>query len=302
MKNVLNLQLLNGDIIKYQDKSEIKAKLLSNDKKDFSGLPAEFILKRNNEIYLREKTTVGEDNIVSVVIDRMPKPRTYIVEVAVDEKYYFPSDNKVKLIVERSSAESAEVPPKEQERVSDLIKKELSELDLPEASTGDGGIRTDIAYCKRIGKPLGEKIEVAVDEMRSGDFKLESGKTYQLNYELSQSAQSQGYAIDTILINSFRGYETREFLSDYMSYDKETNHIIINHPTEEVVHVRFRGIKDFFDTFELYPVDLEGDTTFNGFTTQKAYDDLTYPYVGFRQTTDEEVSQIPKEYNWVRLG
>lgn len=207
MRNVLNLQFLNGDVIKYQDKSEIKAELLSNDQKDFSGLSAEFILKRNNEVYLREKTTVGENNIVSVVIDRMPKPRTYIVEVVVDGKYYFPSDNKVKLIVEQSSVESAEVPPQEREHISDLIKQALSEIDFSEVSVSSGGIRTDVAYSQRVGKPLGEKVEMTLDEYGTRSFQAESGKPYYLNYELSDYGEQLALSFSEIFSELITEYE-----------------------------------------------------------------------------------------------
>ncbi|MFE8919284.1 hypothetical protein ACUXOR_000827 [Staphylococcus pasteuri] len=104
LTNVLNVNDSNdGNRIKQGDKSVMRYKLIdaSNDELQINGKPAKVFLHRNDKVGYVYQTEV-KDNSVDVVINDVIPAGIYTIEIWVDSKYSFPSDNKSKIEVVES--------------------------------------------------------------------------------------------------------------------------------------------------------------------------------------------------------
>lgn len=104
LTNVLNINDSNdGNRIKQGDKSVMRYKLIdaSNDELQINGKPAKVFLHRNDNVDYVYQTEV-KDNSVDVVINDVIPAGIYTIEIWVDSKYSFPSDNKSKIEVVES--------------------------------------------------------------------------------------------------------------------------------------------------------------------------------------------------------
>lgn len=104
LTNVLNINDSNdGNRIKQGDKSVMRYKLIdaSNDELQINGKPAKVFLHRNDKVDYVYQTEV-KDNSVDVVINDVIPAGIYTIEIWVDSKYSFPSDNKSKIEVVES--------------------------------------------------------------------------------------------------------------------------------------------------------------------------------------------------------
>lgn len=104
LNNVLNLgESKDGNRIKQGDQSIMRYVLAdsNDDNLQLSGKKAVIYLYNNNGVAYREETTVNE-NVVDVVIKSVLPADHYTLEIIVDDKYIFPSDNKTKIEVTSS--------------------------------------------------------------------------------------------------------------------------------------------------------------------------------------------------------
>ena len=101
LTNVLNLNDSNdGNRIKQGDLSIIRYVLqdANNDNLDLNGLNAKAFFSLNDKVEYTYATVV-KDNAVEIVIDDVIPAGIYTLEIWVDKKYSFPSDNKAKIEV-----------------------------------------------------------------------------------------------------------------------------------------------------------------------------------------------------------
>lgn len=101
LTNVLNvLESNDGNRIKQGDKSIMRYVLqdANNDNLDLNGLSAKAFFSLNDKVEYTYATVV-EDNAIEIVIDDVIPAGLYTLEIWVDNKYSFPSDNKAKIEV-----------------------------------------------------------------------------------------------------------------------------------------------------------------------------------------------------------
>ena len=104
LTNVLNINDSNdGNRIKQGDKSIMRYKLVdaNNDDLNINGKQAKVFLHRNDKVEYVYQTEV-KDNSVDVIINDVIPAGIYTIEIWVDSKYSFPSDNKSKIDVVES--------------------------------------------------------------------------------------------------------------------------------------------------------------------------------------------------------
>ncbi|WP_243081540.1 hypothetical protein [Staphylococcus capitis] len=101
LKNVLNILDSNdGNRIKQGDKSIMRYVLqdANNDDLDLNGKKAKVFLFAGDKVEYTYQTEV-KDNAVDIVINDVIPANLYTLEIWIDGKYSFPSDNKTKIEV-----------------------------------------------------------------------------------------------------------------------------------------------------------------------------------------------------------
>lgn len=101
LKNVLNILDSNdGNRIKQGDKSIMRYVLqdTNNDDLDLNGKKAKAFLFAGDKVEYTYQTEV-KDNAVDIVINEVIPANLYTLEIWIDGKYSFPSDNKTKIEV-----------------------------------------------------------------------------------------------------------------------------------------------------------------------------------------------------------
>lgn len=124
LNNVLNLgESKDGNRIKQGDQSIMRYVLAdsNDDNLQLNGKKAVIYLYNNNGVAYREETTVNE-NVVDVVIKSVLPADHYTLEIIVDDKYIFPSDNKTKIEVTNSVLGKGTTEIVEQNLYGDLIE------------------------------------------------------------------------------------------------------------------------------------------------------------------------------------
>lgn len=104
IKNVLTLnESTDGNRIKQGDQSVMRYTLsdTNNDNLGLDGKQAIVYLYTDKGVAYKQETTVS-NNVVDVVIDEIIPTGHYTLEIVVDNKYIFPSDNKTKIEVTSS--------------------------------------------------------------------------------------------------------------------------------------------------------------------------------------------------------
>jgi len=101
IKNVLTLnESTDGNRIKQGDQSVMRYTLTdtSEDNLELDGKQAIVYLYTDKGVAYKQETTVS-NNVVDVVINEIIPTGHYTLEIVVDDKYIFPSDNKTKIEV-----------------------------------------------------------------------------------------------------------------------------------------------------------------------------------------------------------
>ncbi|MDT0955183.1 hypothetical protein RNT98_10120 [Staphylococcus pseudintermedius] len=102
--NVLNLG--DGNRIKQGDKSVMRYQLIDeNDELSIVGKVEVVYLYKSSKIIYKKETTVeniDDKDVVIVKIDDILPRGTYMLEIVVDDKYVFPSDESEKIEVTKS--------------------------------------------------------------------------------------------------------------------------------------------------------------------------------------------------------
>lgn len=104
LTNVLNIKNSeDGNRIKQGDQSIMRYELLdrNNDNLELNNKKAVIYLHNKEGVAYKETTTVN-DNAVDVVIKKILPADYYNLEIVVDDKYIFPSDNKTKIEITSS--------------------------------------------------------------------------------------------------------------------------------------------------------------------------------------------------------
>ncbi|NBH30513.1 hypothetical protein [Staphylococcus warneri] len=104
LTNVLNINDSNdGNRIKQGDKSVMRYRLVdtNNDDLNINGKSAKVFLNKSDKVEYVYQTEV-KDNFVNLVIDDVIPAGIYTIEIWVENKYSFPSDNKAKIEVVES--------------------------------------------------------------------------------------------------------------------------------------------------------------------------------------------------------
>ena len=105
--NILILSDLNtGNNLKQGDQTILKYLCGdgSGDVLKLEGLKARAVLKnRKNNVVFSTETTVKANNEVLFIIDKVLPVAKYVLEIIVDDKYIFPSDNSLHLNITASS-------------------------------------------------------------------------------------------------------------------------------------------------------------------------------------------------------
>ncbi|MFI3546855.1 hypothetical protein V5G65_12425 [Mammaliicoccus sciuri] len=104
LTNVLNIKNAeDGNRIKQGDQSIMRYELLdhNNDNLALNHKKAVIYLHNKEGVAYKETTTVN-NNVVDVVIKKILPADYYTLEIVVDDKYIFPSDNKTKIEITRS--------------------------------------------------------------------------------------------------------------------------------------------------------------------------------------------------------
>jgi len=104
IKNVLTLnESTDGNRIKQGDQSVMRYTLTdtSEDNLELDGKQAIVYLYTDKGVAYKQETTVS-NNVVDVVINEIIPTGHYTLEIVVDDKYIFPSDNKTKIEVTSS--------------------------------------------------------------------------------------------------------------------------------------------------------------------------------------------------------
>ncbi|PTI17226.1 hypothetical protein [Staphylococcus warneri] len=104
LTNVLNINDSNdGNRIKQGDKSVMRYRLVdtNNDDLNINGKSAKVFLNKSDKVEYVYQTEV-KDNSVDLVIDDVIPAGIYTIEIWVENKYSFPSDNKAKIEVVES--------------------------------------------------------------------------------------------------------------------------------------------------------------------------------------------------------
>lgn len=106
-ENILILSDLNtGNNLKQGDQTILKYLCGdgSGEVLKLEGLKARVVLKnRKNTVIFSTETTVNANNEVLFIIDKILPATQYILEIIVDDKYIFPSDNSLHLNITASS-------------------------------------------------------------------------------------------------------------------------------------------------------------------------------------------------------
>lgn len=106
-ENILVLSDLNtGNNLKQGDQTILKYLCGdgSGEVLKLEGLKARAVLKnRKNTVIFSTETTVRANNEVLFIIDKILPATQYVLEIIVDEKYIFPSDNSLHLNITASS-------------------------------------------------------------------------------------------------------------------------------------------------------------------------------------------------------
>mgnify|MGYP007028009877 FL=1 len=106
-ENILILSDLNtGNNLKQGDQTILKYLCGdgSGEVLKLEGLKARAVLKnRKNTVIFSTETTVNANNEVLFIIDKILPATQYILEIIVDDKYIFPSDNSLHLNITASS-------------------------------------------------------------------------------------------------------------------------------------------------------------------------------------------------------
>lgn len=106
-ENILILSDLNtGNNLKQGDQTILKYLCGdgSGETLKLEGLKARAVLKnRKNTVIFSTETTVNANNEVLFIIDKILPATQYVLEIIVDDKYIFPSDNSLHLNITASS-------------------------------------------------------------------------------------------------------------------------------------------------------------------------------------------------------
>ena len=106
-ENILILSDLNtGNNLKQGDQTILKYLCGdgSGETLKLEGLKARAVLKnRKNTVIFSTETTVNANNEVLFIIDKILPATQYVLEIIVDDKYIFPSDNSLQLNITASS-------------------------------------------------------------------------------------------------------------------------------------------------------------------------------------------------------
>lgn len=128
IKNVLTLnESTDGNRIKQGDQSVMRYTLsdTSNDNLELDGRQAIVYLYTDKGVAYKQETTVS-NNVVDVVIDEIIPTGHYTLEIVVDNKYIFPSDNKTKIEVTSSVLGKGTTEITKQNLYGDLINYGIS--------------------------------------------------------------------------------------------------------------------------------------------------------------------------------
>lgn len=102
MKNVLNIANFSGNQIKQGDKSLIKIKLYNNrNNEDIEQLPAVVTLAKDDKVVFKVESIV-HGGYVDFKIDKILPIGEYEIEIVVDERFVFPSDQKAVINIVKS--------------------------------------------------------------------------------------------------------------------------------------------------------------------------------------------------------
>lgn len=189
-------------------------------------------------------------------------------------------------------------------------KSEIPKVDLSDyvkKSDSVKSVRTDVAWAKAMGKPLGDPLPKKFDSNRYAYvFTVNPDEVYKMDFDfmegLTKSIVFNNYGgeytfwRETIYDNSGRAsYQGDQFV---FKINKDNYRVTFESEDNKPLVVMFKD--SGYERIDLIPIDTKAPTQFKGFTTTKTYDDLSYPYMGFRQT-DGEISQNPSDYNWVKV-
>lgn len=128
LNNVLNLgESKDGNRIKQGDQSVMRYTLsdTNEDNLELDGKQAIVYLYTDKGVAYKQVTTVS-NNVVDIVIDEIIPTGHYTLEILVDNKYIFPSDNKTKIEVTSSVLGKGTTEIAEQNLYGDLLDYGIS--------------------------------------------------------------------------------------------------------------------------------------------------------------------------------